>query len=213
MFTGLIEAVCSVRSVRRLGAALKLTIDLGQLAQDTGISDSIAVNGACLTVSALTGSAADFEVSEETMKKTTLSNLRLNDKVNVERAIKADSRFGGHFVQGHVDATAKIKAIEKKGDFAQITFQAEKQLIDQLIPKGSIAVDGISLTIARLSRDTFTVAIIPDTLKKTNLQYAKPADLVNIEIDMITKTIRKQLEKILPGKIGLTVEKLKEIGF
>jgi len=213
MFTGLIEAVCTVMSVRRSENAMLLSVDLGELANDSRIGDSIATNGVCLTIARLEGSIATFELSGETLARSTLDKLKPSSQVNVERAIKAADRFGGHFVQGHIDGTATIKAIDKRGRFADMKFAIEAELLDQMVVKGSVAVDGISLTIASIDQNSFSVALIPETLKKTTLSKVKIGDEVNIETDIIVKTIKKQLEKILPQTQSLTAEKLKELGF
>jgi len=215
MFTGLIEAICTVKSVsqRAGGDGLSLTIDLGKLANNSKIGDSIAINGTCLTLARLEGNLASFDLSTETLTKSNLGELRQSSLVNVERAIKATDRFGGHIVQGHIDGIATIKAIKKTGQFADIRFAADAELLDRMIVKGSVAVDGISLTIASMDETSFSVAIIPETLKKTTLGKAKIGDCVNIETDIIVKTIKRQLEKILPQKQSLTAEKLKELGF
>jgi len=213
MFTGLIEAVCTVKSVRRGENTMLLSIDLGELADDGRIGDSIAINGVCLTIARLEGGLAAFELSGETLAKSTLGKLKPSSQVNVERAIRAADRFGGHFVQGHIDGTATIKAIDKRGRFADMKFAAEAGLLDAMVVKGSVAVDGISLTIASIDQNSFTVALIPETLNKTTLSQVKIGYEVNIETDIIVKTIKKQLEKILPQRQSLTAEKLKELGF
>jgi len=215
MFTGLIEAICTVKSVsqRTGGDGLSLTIDLGKLANDSKIGDSIAINGTCLTLARLEGKLAAFDVSGETLTKSNLGKLRPPSQVNVERAVKATDRLGGHIVQGHIDGTATIKAIDKRGQFADLRFAADAELLDQMVIKGSVAVDGISLTIASMDEMSFSVAIIPETLKRTTLGKAKIGDEVNIETDIIVKIIKKQLDKILPQKQPLTTETLKELGF
>ena len=213
MFTGLIEVVCTVKAIRQKGAALELSIDLDSLSQNAKIGDSIAINGICLTVCRLDGRIAGFDVSEETVSKTTIGKCRPLSEVNIELALKAADRFGGHFVTGHIDGTAAIEAIEKKAKFADIRFTAASLLLENMIPKGSVAIDGISLTITNLDKNSFSVALIPETLKNTTLGKAKVGDKVNIETDMIVKTIRKQLGNILPKQDKLTVEKLKEAGF
>ncbi len=215
MFTGLIEAICTVKSVsqRAGGDGLSLTIDLGKLADDSKIGDSIAINGACLTLARLEGNLAAFDLSTETLTKSNLDKLRPSSQINVERAVKAGDRLGGHIVQGHIDGIATIKAIKKIGQFADIKFAAGAELLDQMIVKGSVAVDGISLTIAGMDKMSFSIAIIPETLKKTTLGKAKIGDGVNVETDIIVKAIKKELEKILPQKQPLTAEKLKELGF
>ncbi len=215
MFTGLIEAICTVKSVsqRTGGEGLSLTIDLGKLANDSKIGDSIAINGACLTITKLEGNLAAFDLSTETLTKSNLDKLRPSSQVNVERAVKAGDRLGGHIVQGHIDGIATIKAIKKEGQFADIKLATDAELLDRMVVKGSVAVDGISLTIAYMDETSFSVAIIPETLKKTTLGKAKIGDEVNVETDIIVKAIKRQLEKILPQKQPLTAEKLKELGF
>jgi riboflavin synthase len=213
MFTGLIEAICTIKSVSPTGGGLRLTIDLGKLAEGSKIGDSIAINGTCLTIAELGGSLAGFDISGETLTKSTLVKLKAASEVNAERAMKASDRFGGHFVSGHIDGAATIKAIEKQVEFADIRFAANRELLDQMVVKGSVAVDGISLTIANMDESSFSAAIIPETLKKTTLGKAKVGDAVNIETDVIVKTVRSELKKILPSEGKLTVEKLKEFGF
>ncbi|MHC4752205.1 MAG: riboflavin synthase [Planctomycetota bacterium] len=213
MFTGLIEKICTVKSVHQSADSMLLTIDLGELADDSRIGDSIAINGACLTIARLQGGLAGFELSAETLAKSALGKLRPLSEVNVERAIKATDRFGGHFVQGHIDGTGTITTIDRHGEFADMKFAAEVDLLDAMVVKGSVAVDGISLTIAGIDQSSFSVAIIPETMKKTTLDKAKIGDCVNIETDIIVKTVKKQLEKILPKKQPLTAEKLKQLGF
>jgi riboflavin synthase len=190
-----------------------LTIDLGKPVDESKIGDSIAINGVCLTIAKLDGGLASFELSSETLTKSTLGKLKPSSPVNVELALKATGRFGGHIVQGHIDGTGTIKAINKQGQFADIQFATSRELLEEMVVKGSIAVDGISLTIASMDESSFSVAIIPETLKKTTLGTAKIGDTVNIETDIIVKTIKKQLDKILPRKQQLTVDKLKELGF
>jgi riboflavin synthase len=214
MFTGLIEALCTVTSVSRRGAeAMQMSVDLGELAEGADIGDSIAVNGVCLTVAALQGRQATFDVSGETMARSTLARLARSSQVNVERALRATDRLGGHIVQGHVDGTATIRAIRKQGQFADIEFGAGVELLGQMVVKGSVAVDGISLTVAAMSKEGFSAAIIPQTLERTTLGRAKAGDLVNIETDIIVKFVKQQLERIMPPGGGLTVEKLRESGF
>lgn len=213
MFTGLIEAVCSVKSVRQKQGGVLLAVDIGHLADGSRIGDSIAINGTCLTIAELDGRIACFDVSGETVAKSTLGGLKPASKVNAERAVKAADRLGGHFVTGHIDGTAAIRSIERQGQFADIKFTAPPELLEQMVPKGSVAADGISLTIADMDQSGFSVAIIPETWNKTTLSEKKIADTVNIETDIIVKTIKRQLEKILPKAEPLTVEKLKELGF
>jgi len=213
MFTGLIEQVCAVKAIRQTGGGAMMTVDMGELGRDCKIGDSIAINGACLTISELIACLATFELSPETLKKSALGRLKPGSPVNVERAMKATDRFGGHFVQGHIDGTATIKVIKRGGKFADITFAVNHELLDLMIVEGSVAVDGVSLTIASMDERSFSVALIPETLKKTTLGEAKIGDVVNIETDIIVKTIKKQIDKILPREQSLTVEKLRQLGF
>ena len=192
---------------------MRLALDLGKLAEECKLGDSIATNGICLTIAQLRGNLAEFEVSGETLAKSTLGRLKSSSPVNVELAMKAADRFGGHFVLGHVDGSATIKTIERQEQFAVIKFAANPELLNQMVIKGSVAVDGISLTIANIDKDGFSVAVIPQTLKATTLGAAKVGDTVNIETDIIIKTVKKQIEKILPQKQSLTTERLKELGF
>jgi riboflavin synthase len=213
MFTGIIQKICSVKALSKGGDSAALTVDLDQLVNQAKTGDSIAINGICLTVTKLTGTLVTFDVSGETLAKSTIGKLTSGSKVNIELALRAEDRFGGHFVLGHVDGTAIIKKIEKKADFATFTLAAPKDLLEQMIPKGSVSVNGISLTIAELNPDGFTAAVIPQTLKETTLGQAKINDPVNIEIDIITKTVRKYLQQLSPGKSGMTLEDLEQQGF
>ncbi|OHB60526.1 MAG: riboflavin synthase subunit alpha [Planctomycetes bacterium RBG_13_46_10] len=222
MFTGLIEAICTVKSNRQTNSGALLTVDLGELDGDckigsTGslqVGDSIAINGVCLTIAYLAPQfIAGFDISTETLAKTTLGKIKTGSPVNVERALKATDRFGGHFVQGHIDGTAIIKAIKRASQFADIEFSAEPELLEQMIVKSSVSVDGISLTIASMNDHSFSVALIPETLKRTTLGTAKVGDVVNIETDIIVKTVKKHIDKIMPQKQPLTVERLKQLGF
>ncbi|MBN2588897.1 MAG: riboflavin synthase [Sedimentisphaerales bacterium] len=213
MFTGLIEKICSVKSIRCSNDSMSLSVNLGDIARECRIGDSIAINGVCLTVSKINGEFAEFDVSGETLSKTSLKKLKISSKVNIERAMSPESRFGGHFVLGHVDGTAKIEKIEKKGKFSDIKFSADSELIDSMVEKGSVAIDGISLTICDLDKNSFHIAVIPQTLNNTTLGIAKTGELVNIETDIIIKAVKKQLENILPQKGNLTAEKLRELGF
>ena len=202
-----------VKSVSRANESMVLTIDLGMLAGDSKTGDSIAVNGACLTVAKLQGPLASFDVSAETLAKSTLGKLKPSSEVNIERSLKASDRFGGHFVLGHIDGTATIDTIDKSGRFENVKFSTKAELLEAIIVKGSVAVDGISLTVATVDSKSFGVSIIPETLKRTTLGKAKVGDCVNIETDIIVKTIKRQLDEILPKKQSLTAEKLRQLGY
>jgi len=216
MFTGLIESVCKVVSAVRGGGGMKLGLNLGQAVK---CGDSIAINGVCLTAAAVKGTLIEFDVSGETLTNTTLGNFKPGSPVNVERAMSAGDRFGGHFVQGHIDAIGKIRKIEKKGDFWQFAFEPPKEsasadkILDCIVPKGSIAIDGVSLTIADIEKNNFSTAIIPATFENTIFKNYRVGDSVNIETDILCRIVKKQLEKILPNKPNLTIDKLKESGF
>ncbi len=213
MFTGLIETIGVVMSVRPGGGGLVLTVDLGGIAGDVQTGESIAVNGVCLTVARLEGHLASFDLSAETLAKSALSKLKPSSQVNLERAMKATDRFGGHFVQGHVDGTATIGAIDRRSDFADIEFAAGTELLEGMVLKGSVAVDGISLTISGISPTGFGVSAIPETLRRTTLGKAKTGDTVNIETDIIVKAVKRQLDHILPKTEPLTAERLRQLGF
>ncbi|MHC4149630.1 MAG: riboflavin synthase [Planctomycetota bacterium] len=213
MFTGLIEAVCPVKSVVGKGGGLELGIDLGERSNESKVGDSVSINGVCLTVAGQAGQAVKFDVSAETLSRSTLGRLRAGSKVNVELAMKAGGRFGGHIVQGHVDGVARIKSIERKGRFADMRLAAGAEMLGQMVVKGSVAVDGISLTIVDLDEGGFGVTLVPETLERTTLGAAKVGDAVNIETDMIVKAVKRQLERILPSEGRLTVGRLKELGF
>ena len=215
MFTGLIETTGVVRSLSRQGGTgtAALAVDLGAIAGECKLGDSIDISGACLTIARLEGSLATFDLSAETLEKSTLGNLRPSSRVNVERAMGPADRFGGHFVLGHVDGTARIEAISRHSGFIDIKLAVGHDLLETMVAKGSVAVDGISLTIASLDDSGFRVAVIPETLKRTTLGKANIGDSVNIEADIIVKTVKRQLERILPKKQPLTAERLRQLGF
>lgn len=214
MFTGLIEAIGTVRRAAAAAGRMTLEVDLGSTAASGARQgDSIAVNGACLTISGLDGGCARFDVSGESLSKTTLKTLKLGSKVNLERAMSAQGRFGGHIVQGHVDGVGTIAAIKKQGDFAVFRFAASPDLLNLMVLKGSVAVDGVSVTIAALDKTGFEAALIPTTLNETIWHFSKVGDPVNIETDVLVKIIKRQIEIILPDTGRLTEEKLKQLGF
>ena len=215
MFTGLIESVCEVKSLLPGGggAGGALVVDLGGLADDCRLGDSVAISGACLTATRIEGTAVTFALSPETLAKSTLAALKPPAQVNVERAMKATDRFGGHIVQGHVDGTGAVRAVNTMGEFADIEFDVEQELLIQMVPKGSVAVDGVSLTVAGVAGKSFRVAVIPETLSRTMLGCARMGQRVNIEVDIVVKIVRRQLEAMLPQQRPLTVEKLRQMGY
>lgn len=215
MFTGLIEAVCDVKSVSPAGGSGggSLVVDLGDMTGDCRLGDSVAVSGVCLTVTRLQGSMATFGLSPETLERSTLATLRPAAKVNIERAMKATDRFGGHIVQGHIDGVGTIRAVKTLGEFADLEFVVERELLDQMVLKGSVAVDGVSLTIAAMGTGSFHVAAIPETLNRTTLGNAYTGGRVNIEVDILVKIVRRQLEVMVPSQQPLTVERLRQLGY
>ncbi|MHC5073462.1 MAG: riboflavin synthase [Planctomycetota bacterium] len=213
MFTGLIKKLCVVKYTRQISGGLKLRVDLGPLVESVEVGDSISINGACLTVSKLDRNLANFDVSGETLEKTTIGELRSGSDVNVELSLSSADRFGGHMVQGHVDGVGEVKSIQKKGRFWDMGFAASNELLSEMVVKGSVAVDGISLTVVDINDNSFSVSLIPETLERTTLGRAKVGQKVNIETDMIVKTIKRQLEQMLGKKEKLTLENLQEMGY
>lgn len=213
MFTGIIESVGVVRSASLGSAGGVVSVDIGSLSEGSAVGDSIAVNGVCLTVTKLRGSVADFDVSGETVVKSSLGSVRNGAAVNLERAMSAGGRFGGHIVQGHVDGVGKVERLERKGDFVELRFAVDGELLGEIVAKGSVAIDGVSLTVAKIDAKGFSVAVIPVTLKETTLGKVKAGDVVNVETDIICKAVKKQLERMVGGEGGLTVDKLRGLGF
>jgi riboflavin synthase len=188
MFTGLIEEVGTVARVESTPSGHTLFIDVGSRARGLRKGDSLAVNGCCLTVARLTGRAARFELLEETWQRTNLRFCTPKSRVNLELALRAGSRLGGHFVTGHIDATGRITRWEKSGADHVLEISSPASIARHLIPKGSIAVDGISLTLAETTPRGFRVWIIPHTLAATNLATRQVGDLVNLESDLRAKS-------------------------
>ncbi|MGQ3684280.1 MAG: riboflavin synthase [Candidatus Loosdrechtia sp.] len=213
MFTGIIEHLASVKKLVVKDGGGELFLDVNGFYQDLKPGESIAINGACLTVKEIRGEIISFDISQETLRRTTLGALRHAENVNIERALRVGDRVGGHFVSGHVDGLALTK--EKKQSAGQYTFSfsTEKQFTDMMIEKGSVTVDGISLTLVSVSDGVFSVALIPYTLASTTLGFKKAGDKVNIEIDMMGKWIKKLLINVQDKKTPLTREHLAEQGF
>ncbi len=191
MFTGLIEEVGKVKNIVRKSSGLRLTIETKEIHRETKVGDSVSVNGACLTVEETNGNELVFFVSGETLKRTNLKLLRVNDWVNLERALRLGDRIGGHLVQGHVDATTKILRIRKTGEEFVFSFQTPKDFHRFMVEKGSVAIDGISLTITNVTQTTFSVTVVPHTFENTNLKFRKVGDTVNVEFDLIGKYLEK----------------------
>ena len=186
MFTGLIEAVGTVARLDAVAGGYRLTIATS-LGPELREGDSLAVDGVCLTVAGGSGEQVAFDLGPETARVTALGALRAGAAVNLERAMRADTRVGGHFVQGHVDATSSLVALRQEAEFTWMTFTYPRVAAAYVIPKGAIAVDGISLTIATLADDSFDVQIVPFTWRHTNLSVRAVGDRVNLEFDMLGK--------------------------
>jgi len=192
MFTGLIEAVGTVSVLEARGNdAARLVLDL-PYAGELSLGESVAVNGCCLTVTGKE-TGVSFDLLVETLNRTNLGDLKSGSHVNLERALRADGRFGGHFVQGHVDTTATVVAAEPKGSDRNLVIAIPQGGARYFIEKGSIAVNGVSLTVASLEEESFGLWIIPHTLQETNLGDLKPGDRVNLEYDMLAKYAERQL--------------------
>ena len=208
MFTGIVEGLCPVIGIQR-GGTWRVSIELGELAADVKPGDSVAIDGACLTAVAVEGGRVDFEAIGETLARTTLKDLRVGRKVNIERSLRVGDRLGGHFVAGHVDAVGTIRAKEPRPDQTLLRVTIPAELMRFVAVKGSVAVDGVSLTVVEVGRDGFAVALIPFTLEHTTLGFKGPGDAVNVEVDLLARYVARQLER----EGGLTEETLREHGF
>ncbi|MBI1745797.1 MAG: riboflavin synthase [Acidobacteria bacterium] len=194
MFTGIIETVGKIQSLRRSGRQSVLSVTCGQLARELKNGDSIAVNGTCLTVTAHAATGFTADLSLETLKRTTFATLRAGRRVNLERPLAASARLGGHFVQGHVDGMGKLTGRRQEGDTLWMEFEFPKELGAYFVEKGSVAVDGVSLTIAAIRLGSFAVAIIPFTAAHTNLGPMAIGDPVNLECDILAKYLRRFMD-------------------
>ena len=199
MFTGLIEDVGRVSGITAAPSGFRVSIRTG-LAPGLSLGESVAVNGVCLTVTGTQGDVLQADIGPETARVTTLGSLGPDQPVNLERSMRADNRFGGHFVQGHVDATGTVEGLRRDGDSHWLTIGFPIALAPLLIPKGSVTVDGISLTVAALRDRQFDVMIIPFTWSHTNLSSLQAGDRVNLECDMIGKYVARAAEIALQGR-------------
>jgi riboflavin synthase len=193
MFTGLIESVGRIAAIEPAASGSRLRVAT-DLAGELSLGESVAVNGVCLTVTAVSNGEMHADVGPETARVTTLGAVIAGQPVNLERSMRADSRFGGHFVQGHVDATGTVAAIRADGDAHWLSIAFPEQLAAYLVPKGSIAIDGISLTVAALGDDRLDVMIIPFTWQHTNIASLREGDRVNLECDMVGKYVARGVE-------------------
>lgn len=214
MFTGIIEETGKISSLENRADGARIKIAAGVVVKDTLEGDSIAVNGVCLTALNIKPDSFAADVSNETLNRSTLGNLNVGSKVNLERAVTVSSRLGGHIVQGHVDARGRFLGAEQDGDFWTVRISYPKDIGQYLVYKGSISVEGISLTIADLSDDSFAVAVIPKTWNQTNLSALKNGDAVNLEADVIAKYVERIMlyGKKEPAR-EITAEKLTKLGF
>lgn len=191
MFTGIVEEIGTIETIQKQGISAVLRIGCSKVLEGTKIGDSIAVNGVCLTVVKLEKDGFCADVMTETMHRSSLSQVQVKDKVNLERAMAADGRFGGHIVSGHIDGTGKIKEIRPEENAVWYTIEAEQELLRYIVEKGSIAIDGISLTVAAVSERNFQVSIIPHTRQETTLSVKEIGSIVNLECDMIGKYVER----------------------
>lgn len=193
MFTGIIEEIGSVKRVSVGGKSGSIEIAAKKVLEGTKVGDSIAVNGVCLTVTSLGSSSFTADVMAETLRRSSLGSLSVGNGVNLERAMAADGRFGGHLVSGHIDGTGTISKMQKEENAVWVHIQANSEILNLIVEKGSIAIDGISLTVAGVSDSEFSVSVIPHTAKETTLLSKKAGDTVNLENDIIGKYVQKLL--------------------
>jgi riboflavin synthase len=206
MFTGIIEEVGTVKSMQRG----RLIISAKEVLKGTKLGDSISVNGACLTVTDISGDSFSVDVMAETVRRTGIETLLPGQGVNLERALPADGRFGGHFVQGHVDGTGKVLSMVPEGDAVLMEVAASPEIMHYLVEKGYIAVDGISLTVIRCDAKKFTVSLVSHTMRNTTLGKKKAGDVLNLEVDIMAKYVEKMK---VESKPGISLEFLGEHGF
>lgn len=211
MFTGLIEEIGTVTRFQRIGERFDLDIQATKVMEGLKVDDSISINGVCLTVVGFHKSGFSAQVVPQTVKKSNLGSLETGARVNLERAMAAGDRFGGHFVQGHVDGVGRILQLTHTNDHAVLRVKIPEDLTPFCVDQGSIALNGISLTIASIRDEIVEVAIIPHTLQETNLKNRQSGDDVNIEVDMLSKYVHKHLQST--SNSGITLEWMKEQGF
>ncbi|HWR60619.1 MAG TPA: riboflavin synthase [Clostridia bacterium] len=214
MFTGIIEETGSIRGIRSGAESAVLIVECGSILDGTRTGDSISVNGVCLTVTYIGENCFEADVMPETIRATNLKRLKPGDPVNLERAMRADGRFGGHIVSGHIDGTGVIKEVKKEDNAVWLTVETETELLKYIMHKGSIAVDGISLTVQQVRERDFKVAVIPHTRDYTTLQDRKAGYVVNLECDIIGKYVERLLSwNSAKGRSGITMQYLLENGF
>lgn len=213
MFTGIVIETGMIAAITQLNGGLEFQIECS-FAADTHIDESISVNGVCQTVTENSPSTFTVQAVEETLRKTNFNALSVGDPVNLERSLTLNDRIEGHLVQGHVDTTGKIIAFEKEGTNWLLTVELPAEYTNYVVGRGSIALDGISLTVARETADSFTVAIIPYTYEHTNLKNRNPGDMLNLEFDIFGKYVMKYLSNLNnEKKRDITAQKLKQMGY
>lgn len=208
MFTGLIETLGTVRRVQAEGPGKTLIIAAPSLSGELGIGESVAINGACLTVIERDSQMCSFQAGPETLQRTNLGELVAGDRVNLERSLRLGDRLGGHLVQGHIDGLGRVEQRIRQANWEMIWFSCPSELVAQMVNKGSVAVDGISLTLVDVTADRFSVALIPHTLSMTTLGFRQPGATVNLETDLLAKYVWKCLR----GG-GVSLDTLKQAGF
>ena len=208
MFTGIIEETGKILTV----TSSSILIEAERVLENTKTGDSIAVNGVCLTVTDIKNNCFKADISPETYKVTALSMLKTGSIVNLERAMPANGRFGGHIVQGHIDSTAKVKSLKREGDFYRLQIELDNSVLRYAVKKGSITINGISLTVADIISNTVIIAVIPHTYENTSLKTLNVGDLVNIETDILAKYVENFLSTV-DNKTGISMEFLQENGF
>lgn len=220
MFTGIVEEVGAVNDISIKSSSGTIAIKANKVLKDTHIGDSIAVNGVCLTVVRIVGNIFYADIMAETFRRSSLSILTIGSYVNLERAMAANGRFGGHIVSGHIDGVGKIYSITSEENAIWYTIEAKEEIIKYIVEKGSIAIDGISLTVANVNNQLFKVSIIPHTKTETILAYKKKGDIVNLECDIVGKYVEKLMgynnkenSEKTKANSGLTQEYLVENGF
>ena len=216
MFTGIVEEVGIIKEIKKGAKHCNITIEANKVLENTNLGDSIAVNGVCLTVTKLTDKTFEADMVLETLKRSNLGSLNIGSKVNLERALSANGRFGGHIVSGHIDCTGEITSIVKDEKSILITIMPLSPVIKYIVEKGSITIDGISLTVAYVDDEKFLLSIIPHTSKETTLIYKKVGDIVNIECDIVGKYIESLInsnDKSLNKKSNINENFLRENGF
>jgi len=195
LFTGIVEAVAPVVSIEPGRGGARLVVEAPGLSSEVKLGDSVAVNGCCLTVVANASGRLHFDAVQETLERTSIGDLRPGARANLERAVRADARLDGHVVQGHVDGTGRVRALERRDDDVRFAVSCDEEITRYLVPKGSVAIDGVSLTVVSLSDAGFDVALIPHTLAETNLGDRSPGDRVNLEADVLGKYVVRYLER------------------